>query len=32
MSAHYRVNITRWLSVSDCSLFHYQFDRGCRVL
>jgi len=23
--------ISRWLFVSDCSLLHYQFDRGCHV-
>jgi len=38
MPMHYHVKcrcsncyITRWLSVSDCSPFHYQFDRGCHV-
>jgi len=38
MSTHYHVKrkaptcyITWWLSVSDCSLFNYQFDRKCHV-
>jgi len=24
--------ITLWLFVSDCSLLHHQFDRGCRMV
>jgi len=31
----YRVGqktFTRWLFVSDCSLLHHQFDRGCHVV
>jgi len=38
MSTHYRVKhsapdcyITCWLFVSDCSLLHRQFDKGCHM-